>query len=114
MPLAVIISAIPFVCVLYYAFALFDRLLRAEYQEHRQIWEADGRPSGFFWRAQECDFLRSQLSRMRLSALWLCRTPEWIAGSESLTICLRRLRQVLLIWCAGMLFWVILFRARFA
>jgi len=47
-----LIPLLPLVLVLLYGFVLFDRLLRPEYETHRQSWEADGRPSGFFWRPE--------------------------------------------------------------
>ena len=56
MPFITAIILIPLIAVLFYAFVMFDRLLRAEYQQHRPVWETDGRPAGFFWRAEECDF----------------------------------------------------------
>ena len=31
------------------AFVVFDRLMRLEYSCHRKMWEADGKPHGFFW-----------------------------------------------------------------
>ncbi len=103
MPYLLVIFLFPLIAVLFYAFVLFDRLLRAEYKQHRSAWVTDGRPSGFFWRAQECDFLLSKLARLRLTFVWLFRTPPWVASSPSLAAMLWRLRFAVLVWNIGIL-----------
>jgi hypothetical protein len=92
---------------------LFDRLLRAEYEQHRPAWETDGRPAGFFWRAQECDFLFSKLAKMRLTLVWLFRTPAWVEMSPVLVTVLRRHRIAVLIWNIGVLIWFFFFLMNF-
>jgi len=113
MPFLIAILLVPLIGVLLYAFVLFDRLLRAEYEQHRPAWEIDGRPAGFFWRAQECDFLFSKLAKMRLTLVWLFRTPAWVASSPDLVAMLRRHRIAVLIWNVGVLIWFVLFLMRF-
>jgi len=111
MPVALFIPLVPLVAVLLYAFVLFDRLLRAEYEDQRQIWEADGRPRGYFWRPAECsafDFL-GQFARVRLSIAWLFRTPSWIAESGPYKVSLRRHRVAVLVWNVGVLVWFVFF-----
>jgi hypothetical protein len=90
--------------VLLYAFLLFDRLVRAEYEQHRPMWEADGRPAGFFWSAKECGYL-SHYTRIRLSFAWLFRTPAWVANAPPMVATLRRLRFAVLAWNVGFLSW---------
>jgi hypothetical protein len=109
MPFVTAIILIPLLAVLFYAFVVFDRLLRAEYQQHRLVWETDGRPAGFFWRAQECGFFKGHIARARLTLAWLFRTPVWIAGSPALVAMLRRLRFAVLIWNVGVLVWFAIF-----
>ncbi len=73
----------------------FDRIVRREHGHHRQQWEADGGPDGFFWTASEggpdagfwSRWKRSiQSRRQGVSArmkLWLpyvFRRPSWAAG----------------------------------
>jgi hypothetical protein len=114
MPAALLIPLVPLVAVLLYAFVLFDRLLRAEYELHRAVWEADGKPAGFFWRPAECGWfnLLSHLARLRLTMSWLFRTPLWVAESPALKACLIRHRLAVLIWNVGVLIWfVVLLRA---
>jgi hypothetical protein len=113
MPVAIIILPILLVFVLLYGLLLFDRLIRAEYEQHRQIWEADGRPAGFFWRAAECSFMASHFAKTRLTLVWLFRTPAWIADSPVLRARLRRHRWSVLIWNVGMLIWFAFFLMRF-
>ena len=109
MPYLIALAFVPLIAVLLYAFVLFDRLLRTQYEQHRPIWEADGRPSGFFWRAEECDFLLSKLARFRLTFAWLFRTPPWIASSPTLVALLRRQRRAVLVWNIGVLVLFLLF-----
>jgi hypothetical protein len=103
------ILLVPLVVVLLYAFVLFDRLLRAEYEQHRPAWETDGRPAGFFWRAQESGFFLSKLAVIRLSFAWLFRTPAWVASSPALVTMLRRHRYAVLVWNIGVLVWFVIF-----
>lgn len=97
----VLIMATP---LLAYSFVLFDRLVRAEYTEHRKAWEADGRPRGFFWTAPECTGLRSRWAAQRLSLLWLFSAPTWaVTAHRGL---LTRFRTCVLAWnvsCLGLL-----------
>ena len=109
MPYLIAIAFVSLIAVLLYAFVLFDRLLRAEYEQHRPVWETDGRPSGFFWRAQECDFLLSKLARLRLTFAWLFRTPPWVASSPTLVAMLRRHRFAVLVWNIGVLVLFVIF-----
>lgn len=108
------VSLLPLVAVLIYAFVMFDRLLRAEYRQHRVAWVNDGRPAGFFWRAEECSFVSSHIARARLAFAWLFSTPTWAAGSAPLLGILRRLRLAVLIWNVGFLAWFAIFAAQFA
>jgi hypothetical protein len=91
--------------ILICALALFDRLIRAEYEQHRPTWETDGRPAGIFWRARECRFITSDLARTRLSFVWLFRTPTWVAGSPDLAAVMRRHRGVVVIWHIAIVIW---------
>jgi hypothetical protein len=86
--------------VLLYAFAMFDRIVKAQYEGHRDAWFADGRPRGFFWQAPECTWFRSALALHRLSFLWLFTTPPWVGQSSSCQRWLRRLRLSVSVWTA--------------
>jgi hypothetical protein len=109
MPYLIAILFVPLIAVLFYAFVLFDRLVRAEYEHHRPAWETDGRPAGFFWRAPECDFFLSKFARIRLTLGWLFRTPAWVVSSPALVAMLRRHRAAVLIWNIGVLVLFVLF-----
>ena len=113
MPLVLLIPLLPLALVLLYGFVLFDRLLRAEYETRRQTWEADGRPRGFFWHPVENSpfDLLGQLARVRLSLVWLFRTPAWITESPSHRVSLRRHRVAVLVWNVGVLVWMAFFIA---
>jgi len=109
MPLAIFIPLVPLILVLLYAFVLFDRLLRSEYQQHREAWYADGRPAGFFWRAPECDFIMSHLARSRIAFTWLFSTPAWVEASPVFATQLRHQRWAVLVWNVGVLVWFVFF-----
>lgn len=61
--LVIIVIGLPLVL---YAFQMFDRLVRAEYEMNRIDWETDGRPFGFFWKAPENTLFWSVWARSRL------------------------------------------------
>jgi hypothetical protein len=99
---------LPFCAVLVYGFISFDRLLRIEHEQNRPAWEVDGRPAGFFWRARECSWMRSDLARGRLAFVWLFRTPSWVSDSAASTVALRRFRLAVLMWNIGVLLWLVI------
>ena len=103
MPLFFVVPVLLLAPLLFYAFFLFDRLVQAEYQEHREAWEADGRPAGFFWRPPGSGFLAGGPARTRLALALLFRTPGWIAESPALTAQLRRHRGLVLVWNVSIL-----------
>ena len=84
--------------LLLYSFVTFDRLVRAQYEAHREAWIADGQPRGFFWRARECTWFGSAIATHRLSFAWLFNTPAWAAESKTSRALLRRLRISVLLW----------------
>ena len=89
--------AVGFAVVLY-AFTMFDRLVRSEYESDREAWERDGRPRGFFWRAPECTWFKSSWAMNRLSFVWLFATPRWVVRSAQCQTWLRHLRVSVLAW----------------
>lgn len=95
--------------VLFYSFAVFDRLVRAQYESYREAWIADGRPRGFFWRAPECTWLRSALALHRVAVTWLFKSPPWTTESATCRALLRRLRMSVLAWHAIIVAGLILF-----
>lgn len=90
--------------LLVYAFLMFNRVVRTEYETYRAAWEADGKPCGFFWRAPECTYFRSGWATNRLSFIWLFRTPSWAANSTDCRSWLKRLRICALAWNLLMVF----------
>src|SRR5437016_1928179 len=98
MPLVVPVGIVLAIPLLLYAFFAFDRFVRAEYENARGAWEADGRPRGFFWKAPECTLYRSTWALYRLSFLCLFATPSWAAVSPASRNSLRRWRISVLAW----------------
>jgi hypothetical protein len=84
--------------IVFYSFMVFDRLVRAQYEGHREAWIASGRPRGFFWSAPECSWLGSAYALHRASVSWLFKTPSWAASSSIYLRWLRRFRLSVLLW----------------
>lgn len=42
-------------------FVVFDQLVRYEYENFREAWEANGRPFGFFWKPPQYGFFVSPM-----------------------------------------------------
>jgi hypothetical protein len=84
--------------VLVLSFLTFDRLVRAQYEFHREAWMADGQPRGFFWRAPGCNWFASSVALHRLSLTWLFSTPTWATESPTYRALLKRLRLLVVVW----------------
>lgn len=82
--------------VLLAAFICLDRLIRAAYQTHHETWLADGRP--YFMGAPERLGMLSQFAWMRVSWVWLFRSPSWIQSSPECSRRLRWLRRCVIAW----------------
>lgn len=83
---------------LFLAFRSFDHIVKTEYECNRAVWEKDGKPCGFFWKAPECTWFGSGWERNRLSFVWLFTKPEWIQDGTDERKHLRRLRVCVLAW----------------
>jgi hypothetical protein len=97
-PILALVVIVAAAAVVLYSFAMFDRLVRAQYELYREAWLADGRPRGFFWRAPECTWVRSAWSRNRLTFVWLFKTPVWATEPGRCRQYLSRLRLSVLVW----------------
>ena len=91
--------------VLLYGFWMFDVIVRAEYANHRDLWENDGKPRGIFWIPREVRTLgglgvsfRSSIARERCQYRWLFNTPQWIQDDEAVFVALRRFRICIATW----------------
>lgn len=76
--------------ILLYGFLQADQLVRAQYHSHRDDWERDGRPAGFFFWPPGF--------RRRFPPVWLFRTPAWVRTSPECLARLRRYRLCALVW----------------
>jgi hypothetical protein len=91
------------------AFYFLDRLIRHEYQFHREAWEQDGRPVGYLFRPPEGTWLRSGFAFHWCSFAWLFHTPPWVRDDSSAKRLLSRLRWFVLIWNLGIIIFISLF-----
>ncbi len=89
--------------ILLYAFFNFDRLVKIEYQRHKEDWIKDGKPIGFFWRAPESSWFRSSFAMQNLSMQWLFKTPDWTNNDPEATNHLKKLRALVLIFNIGII-----------
>ncbi|HXB02762.1 MAG TPA: hypothetical protein VNV15_08105 [Opitutaceae bacterium] len=96
-----------------YTMWLFDCLVRWEYDNHREQWERDGKPDGFFWRAKECVFWSSDLAKKKLGFWWMVKTPDWISESPKLRRQLFQMRIIFYIWNFSWILVVCHFRRAF-
>ncbi|HEX8372495.1 MAG TPA: hypothetical protein VF585_06925 [Chthoniobacterales bacterium] len=83
-----------------------DRLLRQLYTNHREIWEAVGRPRG--WRWSQMSF-----SMFIFPGSWLRRDPDWLERTPELRDNFQKIREGYREWnfvavpvfvCTGLLF----------
>ena len=76
-----------------WSFALFDRLLRIQFSEHRSEWERLGCPPGFFWVPRDAKTLLGGFSRGGLLWEWTACAPAWVSQSESALAAYRRFKR---------------------
>src|SRR6266704_3268357 len=96
------------IAVLFGAFYFLDRLIRYEYQFHREAWERDGRPVGFFFRPPETSWLHSSFAFQRCAFAWLFRTPQWTRDDSAARTLLSRLRWCVLVWNISIIIYFLL------
>ena len=107
---ALVVFGITLVAVLFSSFYFLDRLIRYEYQFHREAWERDGRPVGYLFRPLEASWFRSGLAFHRCAFGWLFYTPQWVRDDSAARALLSRLRWCVLVWNIGIIiFFLLLF-----
>jgi len=117
--LAFVGLGVTLVGVLLSGFYFFSRLVRHEYQFHRDAWEKDGRPVGFFpflFRPPEASWWGSGLAAQRCSFSWLFHTPLWVHGDPTAKTLLSQYRWAITTWNVGFIasFLLFLFYSRVA
>lgn len=91
------------------AFCMFGDLVQFEHDRHREQWERDGRPSGFFHRPDTGQNLLMKNDPLRmfhcgvLWLAWLIRTPDWMTGDSEALRAHWWLRACTLYWNCGLL-----------
>ncbi len=105
MTLQVIIFVL-LVPVLIWAFNTFDNLIKLEYEKFREQWDADGTPSGIYWRpADYRPSLTGAFATQKAMFMLLFTRPGWIESSPYAFALHRRYRILVLTWNGGLLFW---------
>ena len=73
---------------------LFDRVLKHEHRHHPEQWEADGKPTGYFW-IPEGTPLRMNPSGGRVATAWLIRkAPQWTESDAAASRLLHSFRTI--------------------
>lgn len=77
----------------------FDRLVALEYRKHREEWEKDRSPYGFFWSPPERTWASqpNYSARNRVAMSWLFTTPDWIEEDPEALSLVSRLRNAWLL-----------------
>jgi hypothetical protein len=96
LPIALAVLVAAALAVLLVALFHLDRLIRTAYETHPNAWLAEGGP--YFIGAPNRLNLLSHLAYMRVSFVWLFRTPPWVRSSPELLRRLRLVRQCVLAW----------------
>ncbi len=94
-PLVIVLIGVG-IFVLLGAHYQLERLIRAEHDLHYDAWLADSRPQ-FITKRERFGF-GSHWARLRLSFVWLFRTPAWIRSSPDHMRRLRLLRLFVVAW----------------
>jgi len=106
-PAAALIPVAVAATTLFPSFFAFDAIVKREYDLHREAWDADGRPSGMFWRPAGYESLSRRERRssgratQRLMSVWLFRSPAWARDDVEAIRLLRRMRWFWVAWCVG-------------
>ncbi len=88
-----------------FVFLTFDRLVKWQHEHHREEWEKDGKPDGFFWMPTARKSWRGHLAMTKLNVLWLFRTPPWArSGSPSRRWFIQFRIAVLAWWVIALIF----------
>ena len=83
---------------LLYGSWLFDKLVRYEYEHHREQWERDGRPIGIYWRPSEPAIFLTRAGKNWWRLAWLFHTPAWVRTSSQCRSWLFQIRCFALLW----------------
>jgi hypothetical protein len=96
------------VLTIVYQMWLFSCFRRWEYENHREQWERDIKPTGLHLLPKS--WMRGAMEK-HLYGIWLFKTPDWAATSPKCCRWLMQMRVAALIGYLGMaVFFVILFR----
>jgi hypothetical protein len=78
----------------------YDRILEAQYSDHRDAWEHDGKPRGLFWTPPEEGLIERGFSSRVKSGLaqgrWCWKIPDWAIDDTNAQSLIRKYRRVVL------------------
>jgi hypothetical protein len=71
-----------YVVALNFSITAFRRLVDYQYQNHKDKWEADGRPRGGKITHKELSFFGSDFASSLCSISWAVRRPDWLSAGS--------------------------------
>jgi hypothetical protein len=88
-------------------FAVIDLMIASAHYHHRDDWDREGMPRGYYWRPPDVPVSGGMEALRDVCWRWLLRTPSWAAdGNQNFRILLRAYRVLTLVvfvgWIAGM------------
>jgi hypothetical protein len=86
------------VAAIFWTFAQFDRVLRAQHAIDLASWTAEGSPCGFFWLPCKPVTNAHREARLRTCHLWVLQNPAWANGHPHVLAQLRRYRIGVALW----------------
>lgn len=85
--------------IAFYALALnfsltaFRRLVDYQYQNHRDIWVADGKPRGGKMTRKDLSFLGSDFAASLCGISWAVKRPPWLPPGSTVAGCRAKMIQ---------------------
>jgi hypothetical protein len=85
------------------SFVMFDRILRFQYHNHRELWDTQGRTPGMFWSPTESSFFAGSLQRSIRVLAWTFGSEEWMRKEQYVWRSLWIMRICIYLSWAGMI-----------
>lgn len=91
------------ILILLIGFIIFDKILRFEYENHREIWEEDKKPIGILWVPDKASVLYGSYARNSLAIKWLFKNPQWAEHEREVIKWLYWYRRLTFVFFAGVI-----------
>ena len=82
---------------LLFIFKTFDRILRIQYQDYREVWVAEGRPNGFLWSPKEGNIITGSIARSERGVFWSLYCPQWAKSNSEAVVLFRKYKRLVVV-----------------